>query len=1174
MALKNLETKWSAYLSGDKCPPVLGLVALTEEESEIIGQLVAAEIRRGSRPQLQTLFSLLYEFPACLAVWVARKAGEAYEAGAFWDEFGELIGVSIPMNQREEFAQRYRLACRKTMTMWMPLQEPGAHRIVAEFLHQAGLPLDRCDGFAQHVRRVERSFGLPDADAPDAGEQLRDAVLDSLQPYAVPTLKRALRGPAGSRICEVALDVVLKGDFSGINPRLGQELERVFEHAGRGLRRSAHQPYVRLGEDLGSLEIVGPRQDASLVGAGGLTWVVDGRRYPTSRTEEFVLPVTDRPRVVLELTGLLLGALPPRIFVLRIDDLTEPFILFDERTRRQRRASRSLPAGLYWLLHRTTDEVITAEQRYEWPDGARVLSLIRVRPEAEAVLRGGHGGPWSFVATLAPFFDPVGQRLTHEAGAPVCFGWQEMPPVWVPIEEADSERLARWRVRLSDSDIEHTWALSRTEDAAGGMVRCLIESGDFLATLPPGMHRFELALSRAERGRTEAQAEYWLWQGLRGQDANGFYLDAPAENLLPSGCRGFSLGKTFIRHLADQHRRHTLAFGVGGGQVDFHWPQPGVFVESLERRAGEQAQPRPHHLGEPFSASLNSARWIRIWLAGQFNWEVVVAGQTWQRYVGGDRREFVELSLASLAAAFPQGGDIRVKLDGGDLVVARFSSPLQPVAVDRLDDQTYRGFQFHFSEPVNWIRPMLRELASGQRRALDGQQFGTSGRCAFTAPDLPTLECSNVADGTALNTSSGHPVTLSVPKEGWPKGFWLIELEVRRDEQAEWEPVALHGHEVAPLVVLAYNNQPLATTRERLFWQSWNAEQAQSPDFPLELDDNGCTELFELLADFIELRKRDMVHDARLGVPQLKDALRSLSRLAGRIARRVDSSGLQTKLLNLACQDSSHAGFVHLPGLLALPAGEYSELPAADPLNDALRRCGRLAAADSVVEVVHQDPSFVDLDVLSCFANFAQVAAASKGDPSATEFNGFDHEKYWRNVLGKPRRDRLATDWSGEGALGRAHFEWALARMVGRYELVGRYEHETHELNLGAANVLLYWAPQFRAWLRQHLGEKAGLSAAAWNAPWPQFAAADVDFLEAAPRFASLFALAARAASAGLLEIDETLTWLERRVEHRWMAEEAIAVLVGLAPELFGHQLLFWELMIRTRTTRVGEAAR
>jgi len=50
-----------------------------------------------------------------------------------------------------------------------------------------------------------------------------------------------------------------------------------------------------------------------------------------------------------------------------------------------------------------------------------------------------------------------------------------------------------------------------------------------------------------------------------------------------------------------------------------------------------------------------------------------------------------------------------------------------------------------------------------------------------------------------------------------------------------------------------------------------------------------------------------------------------------------------------------------------------------------------------------------------------------------------------------------------------------------------------------------------------------------------------------------------------LLEFDETLNWLENQVEKRWMAEQGIAVLVGVAPELFGHQLQFWEFIIRTR---------
>ncbi len=76
--------------------------------------------------------------------------------------------------------------------------------------------------------------------------------------------------------------------------------------------------------------------------------------------------------------------------------------------------------------------------------------------------------------------------------------------------------------------------------------------------------------------------------------------------------------------------------------------------------------------------------------------------------------------------------------------------------------------------------------------------------------------------------------------------------------------------------------------------------------------------------------------------------------------------------------------------------------------------------------------------------------------------------------------------------------------------------------------------------------------------------AADRQGRNVTPQFASLFSLAARAAAVGWLDFDEALKWLEGRVDRRWMAEQGIAVLVGLAPELFGHQLLFWEIITRT----------
>jgi hypothetical protein len=1090
-----------------------------------------------------------------MAVWLARKAGEAYEAGAFWEKFGELIGINIPMTQREELAKRFRNATWTTMTTWLPPLELGGHNIVSQFLHQAGLPLDRCAGFAQLVRKVERSFGLPDIGAQDAGEQLRDAILEDLQAYPVPTLRRALQGPAGASICELALDVVLKADFTGVNPRLGQELERVFQDTQPGsLRRSASQPFLRLGNDLGSLEIVGPRQDSSLVGDRGLTWIVDGRRYPTPRTEEFVTVVTDRPRVVLELAGLRQGNMRQTPFALRLNDLAEPFMLFEERTRKHRRITGLIPPGTYWLLHRTADTLVGAEQTYEWPADDRSLSLFTIRPGMTVRLESDAGGPWPFAATLTPFFDPVGESLAHEEGEPVYFDWTQMPCVWLRTEEAEPERLEQWGVDLANADEEYRWRLSRTDEEAEAMVKCRVESGDFLAGLSPGMYRFDLVLRRGERGRAECKAEYWFWHGLKEHNVRQFQLLDRPQNLLASDCRGFAFETLKILHLTDQYRRHTLSFQVGDNRADFHWTQPGVFLESLERIAGQHARPRSHRLGEAFSASLTSSRWLRIWIAGYTNWEVLIAGRPWQRAVYGDGREFVELSIANLALNFPQGGDILLRLGTSDQCVARFSSPLQPFAIENIEDDAHVGFRFEFSEPVVWTRPAVRELATGKRWSLEGQQLDATGQCAFESSEFPPIESKSPRGSEELIKAGSHPVTMLVPKRGWPEGLWLIELETRRDEQSEWERVILHAYEHAPAVISNRQSDLAATTRASLFWGSYPGGSLSDL---AELDDEGRADLFELLAELIELRQRGAVPGVRRDLGWLKEAVRSLSRLAGRIVRQPIGEQLQLQLLNLACQDANHAGFVYLPSLLALTGNFYRELPTGDTLNDALRLCGGVAVADSVAELARHDFAFFDMSVLGCFTNFMEVASP-KEEGVNVEFQHFDHEKYWLQVLGQLRSDRLAADWSGEGVLGKAHLVWALE------EFVKRYETSAHDLQLGAANALLRSAASFRSWLQGRLAPKNVMSTVAWNAPWPRFAAPDVDFLESAPRFASLFALAARAAAAGWLEFDEALKWLEARVDRRWMVEEGIAVLVGLALELFGNQLLFWELIVRT----------
>lgn len=1152
---EEFEEKWSGYLGSEDCPPVPGLTPLQDHEAKEISDAIAEKILGQSGPQWRTLFTLMEEYPACLSVWLARKAGEAYEAGAFWEQFGELLGIPIPSIKREEFAQRFRRATFATMTTWLPPVDLGGHNIVAQFLHQAGLPLDRCRGFAELVRKVERSQGLPDLDEPDAGEQLREAVLDNLNSVTVPTLKRALRGPAGARICEVALRVVLKGEFSDINPRLGQELEHVFQHAPVGtLQRSAHQPFLRLGEDLTSIEIVGPRQDSSLVGANGLTWLVDGQRFPTPRTDDFVYVVTDKPRLTLEMSGLVLGS-QSRTFVLRLDDLPEPFLLFDERTRRQRRATQEVPPGTYWLLHRANDNVIGALQTYEFGDNQRAVSLVQVGPRAGATLEDGTGRSWQFKPMVTPFLETVGEHLAEEGGSRVHFGWNRLPYVWLPAEEGQTERIDQWAVYLGDTNANQVCQLSILKDESDGMVKCTVEAGDFLSTLSPGLHRIGMSLRRGTLNRAEAEGHFWFWSGLRAYDGKEFTLDLFPTNLLPAECKGFKFSESTIRHLNDHNRKHRLVFHVDDEIIIFHWSQPGLFLEALDRQAGHASHSQPHHLGDSFAATLNSSRWLRIWFPGNTEWEVLIAGQIWQRSIANDSRSFVDLSLASLAITFPQGGEIKVKLGGVERLVARFSKPLQALTAKLDEGVRSTGFCFSFPESVVWVRPVLLNLVSGERRHLTGKQL-INQLCMFGDDEFPLIECS-VHDALDNEERGSNPLTFRTIKSGWPEGLWIIELEVRRDENAEWEPVLVNGARHAPVVIHARGDEATLAARAQLLWASLDGTLSNS-----QIDDTLASVLLDLLVDMINLRRMTLVSSARANMAWLKDAVRLLSKLAGRVARETQSQEFQTRLVNLACQDMSHAGFVHLPSLLALPANRYRELPSGDPLHEALRNCGKLSLGNSVLDLIQDDWSLLDVQAMSCFANFGELAQGGS-DELLQEFNNFDHSRYLQTVLGTFQRERLISDWAGGSLLGNAHLVFALTELVRRYDEATRH-NDGSELNLGAANKLLNCAPRFRVWLQSRLSSQQIMSERAWNAPWPQFIANE-DFLEKFPRFASLFALAARAAAADLITFDDVLTWLERQVEHRWMGEDGIAALVRLGPEIFGYQLIFWELILRTR---------
>jgi hypothetical protein len=172
MSLTRFDFEWSKFLKSEDCPPILGLAPLPEDHYVAVSNLIAAEFGRPLRREAswlvlqaspyETLLWLLERYRAVVAIWIARKSGEAYDAGAFWEKFAEETGVTVPSNRRRDFAIAFRRACGQSMTNYTEPKEAGKRKYVETFLHQAGIPLDQCPLYSQILRRTERQYGLPD----------------------------------------------------------------------------------------------------------------------------------------------------------------------------------------------------------------------------------------------------------------------------------------------------------------------------------------------------------------------------------------------------------------------------------------------------------------------------------------------------------------------------------------------------------------------------------------------------------------------------------------------------------------------------------------------------------------------------------------------------------------------------------------------------------------------------------------------------------------------------------------------------------------------------------------------------------------------------------------------------------------------------------------------------
>ncbi|MBW0001840.1 MAG: hypothetical protein JO015_22305 [Verrucomicrobia bacterium] len=1177
LTLRDLDQKWRSSLHHADSPSLLGLAPLEAAECEVL----TATVDRSLRTLIPTpvhrvdgFIRLLAIYPAAMAVWLSRLAGQAYEVN-FWDNFAALLHCTeVPSDRRPQFANAFRRACRTVMANFVTPQV-GTWTYVGEFLFQAGLPLCHCERFAVALRAIADAYGLPEPDDLDALRDVRDAMLGRTEIRQAPLVRQALEAASGLHLLGVVVCAVRQDAFGAINPELGRRLLESFATAGVGACSVALRwPWLRLEDDLTSFAIVGPPQPRSILGPSGAHWVVNGTSFRAGVEDEFVFPVTTEDRVKVELRGLAGGRSLQRDFAAHPGAEATPAFIFSAESQRRVRVALErecrLEAGDYWVVHPAEYTLDNAAENHVWfnsPPNMPTLATSRLtlRPGTVSILHDGWGEPiCEFRPALHPFIELPGRRVSDETGECIHYGWTELPRVWVPKEEVDES----WTLRaVTNGGKEIAYLLTRAGCTEEGSLVPLVPSDGHAVCLqlPPALHAVTFQALR--NGRSRAERRVWLWHGLQAISSCGLECTALPENLVSGEMRGFVRDGANIRHLEDSLRRHSLVFSVGETRQMFAWRRPGISLESFEKVPGSPAEPRDHRLGETFSAAVDSQRWLRVWLVPARDAALRVNGREVFRFCPASERQFVDLSLAQLAAEHGEGGGCLTLRHGEtQTLVARFVRPLQPVGVSYSQVEGHETLLCRFTDPVRHVRLHVSDLVSDRHISFPGQAFSASGHLRFEEPGFPAVELSH-AEKTGACSSDLHRLQVQVPRAGWPPGFWRIELDIARDESFGWQPLLnKRGGRLPLLLSRALPVDELTSYRARCF-AAVLAGPGTGAKIPFPPSTGHEAELMVLFGDV-----------RRWLAPKFEDAawkqLLPLEILLGELAKQVrwmvgnHPKTVLPALVEQLSEDSAGLGarslFVRIPDLLALPPELAVNLPPTDPVRAALRWAADLASAARAgdgLRRVQIAPEFglgewsPDAPILRDFRNSKAVLGIGQRPDLDDDLSGFKFGPwfFWmaRGNRGEPN---VEVD-----ALSTEHFSWALARLLQRRQAAQDAACWSAVMPVLAHNKL-----DFLASLRKSCPSiKHLFPTTVSGRVWFEFEHGD-DFLAGeCIQFSALLALGARIAARGWVSFWDVLKPL-REAHGPGPVHKALTTLLTQAPELLGFHLMFWELMIRT----------
>lgn len=1167
MSLTEINQRWREHLSGDRCPPVLGLAPVMDDELDQLTALLKPGSVACPRGEPRDLVRCLQLYPAATALWLVSMSAKAYHDGNFWDNLAAASGYSVSANQRADLVMTFRRACQTVMSRFTLPPADSSFKYVAELLFQAGLPLCHAGPFAEAVRRVERQVGLPDLSDPTGPEWLRDEALRRVNP-GLKTLRECLAGPAGPIVCEAVLNFLLREDLMGLSQALQRELERVFGEGGRRgeLRRSARPPYLSLGPDAVSLEIVGPGQDASLFQGSGLRWVVAGRAHRVAANEALRAHVKIGDQVEVQLTGLASGTASQTKFDLDLTTKPRPLWLFDAQTHRQKRlpegtAELTVQGGEYLAVHPSVCRISDAEDVFIWEDEKHATSRIKIRPGTCSTLVSESGEALAILsAKAAPIIEWAGPAIVAFGGERLYRGSETELTVWIPEHARELE----WTLCLRCEAHSLQVPLTVGVESLGGFMKGFSEQAKaWLKGLEPGLWRVEAQIVRQKR--VESSEQTWFWQGLGlSLLGGGWSLQARPRNLKVEGCAGFQITAHEVHHVKDANRLHYLAFECDGQTQRFCWQQEGLFIESFHRVPGSPSQVLGHRLGESFVAEPISDRWIRVWCLPHDSWRIQLGNETVAESRSDQPRSFLDISLANLAARFPTGGRLVWVNDLRDEVLAHFSRPLSAQKFTFGGDASCRELSAWLAESPCEVRLKLRDLITCQ----------IAESPHWTTPLTSTAWLDNDrhvwARLSLLPKDGGAQLHLKLDRENRPTGIWMAEIELRRSPQSDWETLVSVRGEPLPLLVLRTPATPPNTFREKVFWEHFGTGLRDAAFAPGVTTD--WQELVEMVEEVTSLLATTYHEKAWVQLEPMRAMFSGLlQQCAWQIGQENEAAHLLGKALLLAVAThtdppKTRTVLRELPDLLALQGSLFVTLLPTTPVRRALACIGRMSSQERVADFIqailepflsgelNRPPSL--FNVLQNFANCSKVLESG---PSGPDFAGFNLGRYFQKTIGiwsSGTSTETEIDEADVLSASQAHGSLNAAHRALLEQLSGAGIAPVipilKDWGLVKTQIIQLWPPAARI-LQGGPSHPHMLLLEEETGHWlPELNA-----------FVAMWAFAARTAGYGHASFRGMLAPLVEKHGAKTY-RQTIRLIHDIAPELLGYYLILWELVHRT----------